>query len=1003
MSAVDPEYAFFSVLRRGLAALIQPGSAPGDPRVQVPVTLSTGGSSVTGPALALYGPGDVAGFDPGTVRRTWPAAGAGSAETNYFPLAELSDADLPWRYSPDTAAEDRLTPWLCLIVLADGEIGDQTPATAGRPLATVTVTSAAALPDLTQAWAWAHAQIFGGPDAPAADYDPDAAGAVLAQAPSRASARLLCPRQLRPQTSYQAFLVPTFERGRLAGLGQPVTGVDRLASAWQPRQAPVTLPAYYSWSFQTGPAGDFASLVAQLHPVGQVPDAVWQRSLAVSPPGADPANWQVVDLASALQPIGTAIAAWPGLDQHGFTAALAARTNDTGTQVAPPLYGRWLAAASALLTTADATPPWFHQLNADPRARVQSEQQQLLAGAWAQVAGVRAANERLRLSQLARELALRLYTRHLTALDPQSLIQVSAPLHGRVRVGAGTAAAQFAASPIVPGALAPAWRRAARPLGTLGVRQGRAGGPPPTAVPGALARLNSGALSVVPGPAAPPAGATGAATRLGDLASVFTIASVTPDKLATVARPPGFAVLTWDTPAKAAPAQASDTPGAPAPADLPVPVDPAKPVNPVGPVNPIKPVIPVGPVDPVGPVQPVDPVHPGDPGRLPLPVLAPPVNRLPDAAADAFTAAAGALMTQLAQAPAAGTTWTAVDLGGVTTAIETTLHPVATIEKPLAVRLSGVDAGPQRTDPLEPVMAAPVFPQPMYAPLTALGREWLLPGLDQMTPVDAIGLFTTNWRFVESFLVGLNHELARKLLWNGYPTDQRGTYFRRFWDIRGPADPGGGDVGPIHQWTAPLGQNRQLSTDPLVLLVRGELIRRYPNVVVYAVPAVVSNGVRAPGLAETDPIFFGLIEPDIALFGFDLDPAVARGDPGWFFVLQEHPSEPRFGLEVAGDAFGTQPTSWQALGWDHLAASAADLAALNYIDLTAALPRSPATPDPANVGWQVNGTPPSRAADLAHITFRQLNRLAVHGSVLIPAPPAPPPAPAPRAGGGGSR
>jgi hypothetical protein len=1009
------EYAFFSVLRRGLSALIQPGTPAGDPRVAVPVTLSTGGSSVTGPALALYGPGDVAGFDAGTVRRTWPAAGAGSAEPNYFPLAELSDADLPWRYSPDAAAGDRLTPWLCLIVLADGEIGGQTAATAGHPLATVTVTSGTGLPDLTQAWAWAHAQVFGGPDAPANDYDPAAVAAILAQAPSRASARLLCPRQLSPQTSYQAFLVPTFERGRLAGLGQPVTGVDRLAPAWQPQQEPVTLPVYYSWSFQTGPAGDFASLVAQLHPVGQIPDAVWQRGLAVSPPGADPANWQVVDLASTLMPVGATIAAWPGLDQDGFTTALAARTNTTGTQLAPPLYGRWLAAAGALLTTADATPPWFHQLNADPRARVaaglgtvlvQSEQQQLLAGAWAQVAGIRAANERLRLSQLARELALRLYTRHLTALDPQSLIQVSSPLHGRVRVGAATVAAQFAASPIVPGALAPAWRRAARPLGTLGVRQGRPAGAPPPTAPGALARLNSGALSVVPAPGAPPAGATGAAIRLGDLAGVFTKVSVTPDKLATVTRPPGFAVLTWDTLAKAAPA--SDAPGAPSPADLPDPVDQAKPVNPVGPgnpVDPVKPVDPVGPVDPIKPVNPVgpaQPVDPVDPGKLLLPVLTPPVNRLPDAAAEPFVAAAGVLMTQLAQAPGAGTTWTAADLDGVTTAIKTTLHPVATIEKPLAGRLTGVDAGPRRTDPLEPVMAAPVFPQPMYAPLTALGREWLLPGLDQMTPADAIGLFTTNWPFVESFLVGLNHELARKLLWNGYPTDQRGTYFRRFWDIRGPADPSGGDIGPIHQWTAPLGQNRQLTTDPLVLLVRGELIRRYPNVVVYAVPAEAAAGGRhtldPDPKDEIDPIFFALIEPDIALFGFDIKPADARADPGYFFVLQEHPSEPRFGLEPvppSGAAFGAQPDSWQALAWNNLAASAAGLAALNYIDLTAALPLSPVHPDGSGAAWQMNGTPPSRAADLADITFRQSQRLAVHGSVLIPAPPAPPAPPTP--------
>ena len=61
---------------------------------------------------------------------------------------------------------------------------------------------------------------------------------------------------------------------------------------------------------------------------------------------------------------------------------------------------------------------------------------------------------------------------------------MTAPLHGRVRVGSAHRAAQLAASPVVPGALAPAWRRAARPLGTLGVRQGRPAGPPPAADPG---------------------------------------------------------------------------------------------------------------------------------------------------------------------------------------------------------------------------------------------------------------------------------------------------------------------------------------------------------------------------------------------------------------------------------------------------------------------------------------------------------------------------------------
>jgi hypothetical protein len=57
--------------------------------------------------------------------------------------------------------------------------------------------------------------------------------------------------------------------------------------------------------------------------------------------------------------------------------------------VAPPLYGRWYAARAALLPT----PPWFFQLNSDPRHRVpaalgtqvvQNEQQSLMESAWRQ-------------------------------------------------------------------------------------------------------------------------------------------------------------------------------------------------------------------------------------------------------------------------------------------------------------------------------------------------------------------------------------------------------------------------------------------------------------------------------------------------------------------------------------------------------------------------------------------------------------------------------------------
>lgn len=900
-------YAFLSVLRRGMAALITPGEAPSDVRVAVPLHLSVGGSAPSAmPALALRGPGDIIGFDATAIRRTWPAAGAEAAEPNYFPLVEFAEADLPWRYTPDATSGDRLAPWICLIVAEQGEIGSLVPSGRDRSLGAVTLNNAP-LPDLSQSWAWAHAQVLGGPDTPLTDFDSPAIGTICAQQPERLLARLLCPRHLHPLTSYQAFVVPAFERGRLAGLGDASSGAAaRLAPAWHPGQTSVTLPFYFNWSFRTGDMGDFAFLAAQLKPVGDLPDEVWKRKIAISPPGADPPNWQVVDLAGALVPQNTDLGAWKDIDAHGFTTALAAHTDAAGNRLAPPLYGRWLAAASKLST---ATPPWFQQLNGDPRSRiaaglgttiVQAEQQQLLAGAWAQVAGVRAANNRLRLAQLARELSLRVYTRHFVALTGDTFLQVSAPLHRRVRSGAGTVAADLAASPIANGALAPAWRRTARPFGSLGLRQGRPTRPPVTPADGAVARMNTGALSIAPPPASPAAG--GASARMGDLGAVFKAVSQTPDRLHNIQLPHDFVVRDVTT-------HAATT-------------------------------------------------------------------------AQGFGRAAVALMNQLAQAPAAGPVLISANLDTTHGTIASALHPVATIETPLAKRIAHLPAGPRRTDPIEPVMAAPDFPQPMYRPLTDVGHEWLLPGLDKFPP--GVALFLTNWTFVESLLVGLNHEMARKLLWNGYPTDQRGTYFRYFWDIGSRTDGGiNADIGPIHAWTAPLGNNETHAKNPLVLLVRGELIRRYPNVIVYAAQAQPDgHGGREPGATENHPIFFGRVGTDVTLFGFELDAADARGDPGYFFVLQEHPSEPRFGLAEAKDPYGATPGSWDALRWSDLATNAASLASLNYINLADALPSNPASTH--DIGWHATGSSPGRAADLASITLRHPTRFAVHGSVLLP-------------------
>ena len=45
-------------------------------------------------------------------------------------------------------------------------------------------------------------------------------------------------------------------------------------------------------------------------------------------------------------------------------------------------------------------------------------------------------------------------------------------------------------------------------------------------------------------------------------------------------------------------------------------------------------------------------------------------------------------------------------------------------------------------------------------------------------PPNSVTLVQPNSRFIEAFMIGLNHEMGRELLWREYPTDRRGSYFR---------------------------------------------------------------------------------------------------------------------------------------------------------------------------------------------------------------------------------
>lgn len=871
----DPKpaaYTFLPWVRQGLPAARLPRDEPGAQlaaRVTLPVELRVNDDPVR-VDVRLYGPGDVLGIDRRQVVRTEPRSGGRAFEPNYLAAIEFDRPDLPWLFTPASAdAQGRLRPWLCLVVvrLQEGVAlrsarSDLLPALSiaapARP--------AAELPDLAEAWAWAHAQVAGSLAAG------ETLAKVMAEHPERTVSRLLCPRRLEPATAYLACVVPAFEVGRKAGLGLPLTDADegRLEPAWRiedPALTSLTLPVYYHWEFSTGASGDFESLVARLK-ARRLSARVGMRELDVS--AADPALPRfpadspdaILGLEGALMSPETRPKGFSEGGGRSFREALRRRLappaeGASDPLVAPPTYGN-LHAGQPALPAEGAPPRWLSELNLDPRYRavaaygtavVQEQQEELMAAAWEQVGEVERANQLLRQAQLVRAVDQSLHRNRLDRLEPGALLQVTRAVHARVQATPDATLRVAIASSNTPSTVVTAaFRRVARPRGPLARR----------ALPASeqrvrpfVQRLAGGTLQMRI--VRPPTGA-------------ITLDAVE-GRSPSGARPAGITV---------AAAQMA--------------------------------TLAVAQVPPRSAFQILPPELPGTP---------PPGTQLfislprDNPTARNFRAAAAAHQALIQPPPPrALAAPRQLQLEPLKATVLARLDPNVTVTGRVT-RLVSFPGPRDQRDALEPIMAAPSFPQPMYAGLRDRSQELLLPGLDEVED-DTVALLQTNPRFLEAFMVGLNHELARELLWRGYPTDQRGSYFRQFWDVRGQS--GGEDIPPLHTWGAnkALGQSASGGgPEQLVLLLRGELLRRYPTAVVYAARAAQQSGQPAlrRGAEERYPLFHGALDPDLRFFGFGLTAAEARGkgaDPGWFFVIQQQPTEPRFGFDL-GDPAGELP------------------------------------------------------------------------------------------------
>ena len=922
---MSADFTYFPFLRTGLASAVttpDDGNAPG--HVQLTAVAKVNGAAAKGVDLWLAGPGEIRGLDVRSVVRTDPAPGAIGVPPHLFATVEIRPPDLPWMFTPLGPAADQLRPWICLIV-TEYDAGEPV-VDASRPLPLLTVERPhESLPDPGEAWAWAHVAMAGETDAP------KLRAAVEAQAPT-VVARLMCPRRLKSETRYVASIVPLFEGGRRAGLGESLTDSDKLAAAWSvdERASLVRLPVYYSWQFMTGTGGDFRSLALRLQH-RPLPAGAGTRPMDVSSPGIPglpPAVvTQELGLEGALAPDGFVPSSWDGVEQARFTTTVSElidRANTAANGLGPPLWGRWQAAQP---TVPKATPAWLRELNLDPRHRaaaglgarvIHEQREELMAEAWKQVGEIERANQRLRQAQLARAQGRALHLGALSETSDGTFLQLTRPLQDRVMAGKTpdgptTAGAEIRQSSLPERLLDGAFRRVARPRGPLGRRLGRNGRDPGAVI----VRAATGAITATPSPR-PPAGA-------GMI--VAAVSRLKPAELQTRPGQAGFMPLADWT---------KDPPG-----DRQVGAD------------------------------------------------SPVMRDFRDAVVQYETWRAGVKGTIHAARP--------LDLPNLRHRMTATTEPDLTVArrtKSVVHALNWNDA-----DPLEPIMAAPSFPQPMSRPLAAISQELILPGLADI-PAETVTAAVPNGRFIEAYMVGLNHEMSRELLFREYPTDQRGTYFRQFWDVRGrvPAPSPGttDDIAPIDQWVGgnELGGNL---ADPgggyLVVIVRGELLRRFPNAAVYAVPARWTQPPPPPpkqvARRELDPAgvpkfpdFRGRLEPDLTYVGFSgLTVEAARGeDPktptakaGWFIVFEQHPTEPHYGLDDSTPA--GPPASWDRITWQ---------------DVIPAPPRGQVarpfatTKPPGMPTWPTGPNWGTDSAAIAAICLQRPTRLALHASELLP-------------------
>lgn len=1142
-----PPYTFLPWLRQGIANnIVDKIDAPRGPNshlrpsvnVQFHIKANNKNGKPINKTLQLYGPGEILKIARRAIVRTDPLDGITNFEPNYLATIEFYDEDFPWRYTPAASDGHRLHPWITLIVLEEGEFDKGTTVT---PLPSIIISDEKipiVFPNKDELWAWAHVHVNDSLTNSIITKDTDEVLPVLPELeklldkdPDRAFSRIICPRRLRPNTPYHAFLVPVFESGRLAGIGTEdldhLPGLHPTLFAWEKYEKrsnnkPNIFPYYYRWYFRTGVVGDFEYLVRLLKP-RPVDSRVGTRPFDVTNPGAnlpgiDDRNRPDVDekdkLGGVLRLGGALQVPYASLDgdakkefdkfdnwantetgaefqdklanfinladEYKYESVPVAHENSglpfevvdddlDDPLITAPLYGQWHALTQRLKKDRKGNKlpnddNWVHELNLDPRYRIaagfgtkviQKNQEEYMDAAWEQIGDVLEANRIIRQAQVGEIVSDKWNKKHLIPLTRNKYLWMTEPVHNRVTSHGKTIKYLVKNSLVPPVVFSPEMRRAVRP-GSVVVRRLQGTGSeltPENVIEG----INEGELR--PSPVKP----TPAATTINEVIDTYKPASIPKFIYDLLKRFPWLKylfliiafiiaaiIVFWGI-------FQGNIPTGGAIGILSAIIGLAliiynsflnieKQVNSVESMreeNQTPETVDNLPNLPGFELTPTDSETEFPAGEKDSQEG----KNFKEALRNNYE------LIQASIATAKEPPKEKLDLNLIYKDLVEKLNPYRTIRRKTYFRFAPTRFMPSPDDEIKEAMAYPVYDTPMYKPLVEISADLLLPNINYISQ-NSITLLETNQKFIEAYLVGLNHEFGRELLWREYPTDQRGSYFRQFWDPKSKYSGQDNsdtsqeelkeslkDIPEIDKWDkkwpikSKLGEhdNRedrkeaQKNKQETVLVIRGELLKKYPNAVIFAQKArwpLKSNGeinteaerslIDVTTEEEADPpedkiktpLYEARVEPDIYFFGFDLSIEDAMGKeakdpdakehPGWFFVIQERPGEPRFGADVPGvDQNGRENiVVWNDYSWNDFRPSVNEgefiripgggdeLRIIRINDDKFApedVEKKEQHIEDANIGWHADMS----SAEMAYILYQPPVMVAVHAAEML--------------------